>query len=226
MLFCLAGNLQAQKDIWILGDSFLRDTFRTLQALGESRKERNDRKDKRTENIPYIISQYNVVPLMLNFSAFSLLARLINNMIEGLNATNRMPRILLVILDQAIVREINFFEYGISKVLAKVLTHLIKQIQKAIERRKDIMCEIKPGSLNRGEPKIIYLAMFDCPNPGKYISLHAKFNAILEEILAGQRNRYFLNITDSMGRNCFDRYNNITSTGQINMWMEIDFQLN
>ena len=180
---------------------------------------------KKTASRPYIMQQYNMLPLMLNITPDSLLARLVNNVIEGLNATNKMPRILLVIIDQALVRDINYFKYGLSKRIAKDLTYLIKQTKKAVDRRKDLMRELKPGSLMPSEPKFIYMKMFDRPFPGKFIAQCEKFNAVLEEILAGQNNHYILDVNDVMTRNCFDRYNNITNNGIITMWMEIDRQL-
>ena len=208
------------KDLWILGGEFLRDTYKALPAL--------NRKNTRIKSSgPYIVDQFNVTPLMYQKNG-NFLARYVNNFIEGLNELHKIPRILLVIPDKEFIKGAKHEEYGISKIMGSCLKHLMSQIDVALERKKQSMEIIKPGSITYGEPKQIWVKMIDRSLKGSNKTKskqREKFIAILEEELAARKHCYILDVKNGIDEGCFDRYGFMTPRGMEAMWLEIDMQL-
>ena len=174
---------------------------------------------------PFIIDQYNVKGMMYQKEG-NVFARFINNLIEGLNEFHRIPRIILFIPDNAFIKGIKHEEFGVSKMLGICLNHVLKQVDKLIDRKKQLMNEIKPGSITASEPKFIWVKMFDRPGKGdKSMKQRDKFNAILEEALSTRNHSYIIDVNKAMFAACFDRYSYLTPVGKENFWLEIDRQI-
>ena len=210
-----AENVAAIKDLWIIGDDFVRDTYKALPAL----KRRNTRNHTTG---PYMMDTYNVIPLMYQKNG-NIFANLLNNLIDGLNEIHKIPRIILIMPDKSIIKGIKHEEYGVSKILGICLNHLVKQLSESIERKKQCMELLKPGSITPGEPKFIWLKMIDRPNKkDKSLKQRDKFNAILEEELSARNHNYIMDINDKLDIGCFDRHGYLTPRGMELTWIEID----
>ena len=122
---------------------------------------RNDGVDAaRTQ--PYIYQHFNVVLYFTSAASrvHSLMARIVNAAIEGLNSKERLPKYLLIILDKDLLQELNYFEFGLTEALEECLFWLVKQFDKVFEIHRDDLRRKKPGALSTAtEPWIIWLAM-------------------------------------------------------------------
>ena len=202
----------------MVGEDLLRDTFKSLQAL----KRQNSQKGN---SGPYTVDFYNICPLMYQKNG-NVVARFINNLVEGLNEFHCIPRMLLIIPDNSIIKGIKHDEYGVSKILGSCLDHIIKEFELTLDRKKELMELIKPGSISFGEPKTIWVKLFDNPRKDKvWLKQRDKFNATLEESLASQKHSYIMDINNVLDSGCFDRHGYLTPRGKTVMWSEIDKQI-
>ena len=94
-------------DIWIIGDTFLQDTFATLQTLRSSASLEN-------KNPLYIYEQYNVFIFFMPKSNQQIhtLGHIHHSIVEAFNRRYHLPWYILMILDKDIIEAVNFYDYG------------------------------------------------------------------------------------------------------------------
>ena len=122
------------------------------------------------------------------------------------------------------LQAINFYQYGISKIIGSITTWLVNQFNCAVASRREKLKELRPGSVIHGEPRLIWKKIFNHPCKDKSLLLRAKFNAVLEETLCKHRHNYIWNIDQAfIGHpNSFDKTGYLNPTGKIALWNEFD----
>ena len=200
-----------------MGDSFLRDTLRTFQAMNRQAK---------ISQIPapYVYNRYNIVPMNFHQNG-NILARIINNLIEGFNSVQKMPRMIMVIPDGDIVHAIKHKEFGFSKIVGRSINYLSTQIERAIQAKKDSMMKLKPGAITVGEPKIMWVSMLNRYFNEEIAKEKDKFNAILEENISSRESTYIIKNFDGVSKNSFASNDQLTASGRMSYWMTIDSQI-
>ena len=154
----IPGYIAAQKDLWVVGDTFVDEVFNTLQEL------KADASSGKKQML-YLYDYYNVSFKMdeklsnMNNS----LAHIINVVIKNLSTTAPVPRIILIMTDFDILRQIKHFGFGVSQVIGSILDWLINNMECAIAVKTDYVRRKRLGALHSGEPKIIWLKIFDRP---------------------------------------------------------------
>ena len=90
----------ALKDLWVVGNHFLRENYNVLQDMRASTSAKLSVKDQL-----YIYQQYNIVLYFASGASriCSLMARVINWVIEGLNSKERLPKYVLIMLDKDLI---------------------------------------------------------------------------------------------------------------------------
>ena len=134
-----------------------------------------------------------------------------------------MPHLVIFLHEPALLPHLAFGKYGQSNILAKVLTAVITEIARTINRKKFEMKNKKAGSVVHGEPKLIWIKFWTNPCHERYKPLKSKFNAILEEILTDFKHTYILDVTPSrsLGYN-YDRNGNLTNASRAEFWHTIN----
>ena len=96
-------------------------------------------------------------------------ARLVNCFVDALNdsKTGHLPRLIVIQLGILCLNEINFYDYGASKIIGKAANWLVNNFNREVEGHRERLRKIKPGALIHGEPKILWVAVFDRPWPRK-----------------------------------------------------------
>ena len=121
----ISGYLAAQKDLWIIGDVFVNEMFHILQELKDNTGDNHN-------HVPYLYDYYNITHHtddLLAVDKGNSLVRILNAIIEPLNTTAPMPRIMLVMPDFDILRQIKNFGFGVSQVIGTLLNWLINNIE-------------------------------------------------------------------------------------------------
>ena len=114
-----------------------------------------------------------------------MLSCMLNATIRALNSHKNLPCFLICMPDMDILRFINHFGFGISQIIGSSLNWLIKNMEQALDAKKDELRHRRPGALISREPKIIWEAI---PHqPGYDQTRIAKFNRILENILVDKK---------------------------------------
>ena len=123
--------MKALKDLLVTGDIFVHEIHHALPAMNTTVK-------MKKIDAPYIYDQYNIRCFTSNLlsNTHSVPARLVNCLIKALNEDDKIPRIITIIPDWNLLQYINFYSFGIQKIIGKVLKWMIKNIDNAVEGKK------------------------------------------------------------------------------------------
>ena len=146
----IPGYIAAQKDLWVVGETFLDEVFNTLQEL---KADASSGKKQMLYLYDYYNVSFKIDDKLSNVN--NSLSHIINAIIKPLNTTAPVPRIILIMTDFDILRQIKHFGFGVSQVIGSIIDWLIKNIEQAIATKKDYVCRKRPGALHSGEPKIV-----------------------------------------------------------------------
>ena len=132
-------------------------------------KIKNELKEQKKDPL-YMHDYYNVSlhhpgKLPLTSSPY---ARLVNSLIEAIDSseTNHLPRVIIVLLDSNCIKHIDFYAYGVSKIIGTMTTWLVNQFNRTVEVCREQLCNIKPGALIHNEPKFIWCRIINKPCKG------------------------------------------------------------
>ena len=129
LFFIIVDEIAAIKDMWFLGDAFLKEMYHTLQTM----KIRPGHDRSRPNYEPYLHKQYNVRSYydLKNFSSENALSRIFNALIRGLeeNARKLLPRYIVIILGEDFFRMINHTDYGVSLMIGKCLEWMMANLE-------------------------------------------------------------------------------------------------
>ena len=169
------------KDVWLIGDWFLKQIFNTLPAI------RNEAVISKQE-IPYIYRYYDIYAY---FQCRSIVAqhegllRLANALIEALNKRNRLPCIIMLFSDKDVLESLGkeYADDNTHDAVYKLIQWMVNFVDRSIYTCKEDQYNAKPGVVNPGEPKLIWIQMIH-RNPGvSYSQKRAAFNDMLEEAI-------------------------------------------
>ena len=221
-------NVPALKEIWIVGDHFLHESFNILQDMRVSTASKTSLTDQL-----YIYLYYNIVLFFTSGTSQirSLMARVINSIIEGLNSKERLPKYVLILLDKDLIESLDYFVFGISEALDDCVSWLVKQVNKLFEIRCEDLCSKKPGALSTAtERRVIWLAMLHrnlvADNRMKQIyNKKSKFNRALEEAITQHRYHHIMYLDSVVESSHYDSLGKLTARGKTEMWTEIIHQI-
>ena len=153
-------------------------------------------------------------------------------MIAALNKQPRLPKYVIMLTDCDIILGTEF-DYGLNQLLEEQLDWLIRQVNKAINRRRDDLKSKRPGAISSSfEPRVIWIKAINRPfcedvNEKKIRATRAKFNAHLNRALQSERYMYLMEITsiDDMPTNFYNIRGQLSDGGKTQMWREIDTKL-
>ena len=221
----ISGRVDALRDLWLVGDTFLYENFSTLVEL---KSEAHIKKIAK----PYVYNHFNVTGYVANplSDISSVLARILNALILRLNDTKRLPRLLTVIPDCDILDYIDFYTSGKSHVIGTTIEWLVNNIDRAITCKKEDLKHIRPGAVAANEPKVIWVKMLarsandrHSEKPDPVNELASTFNYILEEILATRRNNFILDVAEEMQQDSnYTIQGRLTGHGKVKFWRAVN----
>ena len=186
----LTDNIEAFYDIWILGDTLVKDTIDSLHALKRKAVAVN-----LPGNILFLLKMFNVRDYTSG-SGYSGLACMLHPLVQGLNACHRLPKYILIMPDKDILVALHKNNINVALVILASLHYLIKQMDITISCRVQDLETKKLGALLKEDMKIIWIRMLKHPTvvldresffkdevtPSQAaFNLWGKFNSILEE---------------------------------------------
>ena len=217
-----AESLEAVKDVWLIGDRFLKNIYHTFPAM------RREAKLAKKEP-PYLYRYYNVKYFVPDTSEYctNALLRLQNVFIDALN-NNRLPRLILIFIDRDLIDSFgnDYVDYEVRDSFGKIIDKLTSNLYQICNTKKLDMYNKRPGSISPSEPKLIWIRMIQHYNPQDMVcALTYKLNNLLEEALAEKRHHYVLGVDGCLSKNSFDRNFGLRVTAVIDVWNEIDHQI-
>ena len=146
IIILFADNIEAVRNLWLLGDDFLREMYYSLRAMKQTEHTGNKCREQRWEL--YIHRQYNMKEFdrTKDFARDNILARMVNASIQAVNKNPILPRLLIIIPNDGIIKLFKHtgFGFGISMMLGKCIHWFINQLEKTISIRKDALATRKP----------------------------------------------------------------------------------
>ena len=140
--------------------------------------------------LPYLMNNYNVIPRFAgsNTVGKSLLATTLNEIIQGINEADHLPRYIIIMLDKDLIEFIQFGGFSCKVGFEHTIEWLSRMIENAINTRKEDLKLVKVGALEPGEPCIIWVKMLIRPfikvtNKGYVFSQCHTFNTILQSTI-------------------------------------------
>ena len=203
------GFVPAYENIWILGDSFMAQTYGRHFQQNESREFFM----KQNFNV-FMYDRFNLE------SGSNILSRLRNSLIDAMNDRIILPKLIIIVPDYDIVRELKHERYGISMALGKILDHIVNEMKRLIEARKD---QLGPKSKKFGYPHVLWIEPPLHKNFTKN-DYRRKFNENLESILKLHTGVSYLKLKDRWDykRDQLSVGNKITGEGLNCYWEAID----
>ena len=229
VIILISGAIKAIKDCWLIGDSFLQDVYKTFMDM------KTDAKDGKCP-MPYLYEYYNISYFVENplSGKYNTLSNLSNSIVRGLNTKTKaevdyqLPRFIIMLPEDDILKFINFFMYGVSTITGRCLNWLINEVDRSIEARNDELRRKRAGTVTPNEPKFIWITMMDRPNISynDMLACRGKYNGILENLLANKQNHFILDISKEIVHPAnFFRNKRINTRGKLALWKEIDKNL-
>ena len=219
--FYLTGNIPALEDAWIVGDAFLREVFAVFQA---SRTSAN----LRQEELPFLYRRFNLFYFFSNpLAGRNILLRILNSVIDGLNRHTFLPKYIIMLLDDNILRMMDLDSAGLTLQLERCMKWLAKQITGLIESRKEKMREMRPGALQESDeqPVLIWIEYFEKPYMRQHLlqENRNKFNRAINEMAIKEKNCRVMTI-ESLGIRHFDNLGKLSYTSKQQLWRDINYQ--
>ena len=216
----IAGSkpVTAFKDLWIVGDSFVNDIYYVLPAINSKAK---------AEDIqgPFIYDQFNVRCFTSNpVNTKPVMVKLVNCLIKALNELEKLPKIIAVIPDWDILKDIDYCSYGVVEMITKVLQWIIREMSRAVKSKIDRLKQLKPGAVEENEPKIIWVRMINrLSSYDQTLTIRRKFNNVLENLLAREKNTYLMDLHPAVNNAAlFSKPNSLNEEGTFAYWKEFD----
>ena len=120
------------RDAWLLGDRFVAGIWPTVIATKNKAHSQNS-------PLPYLFEKYNILPIYPKSSSLnrSVLGRIYNEFIEGLNQNDWLPKYIFVLPDKDLVEASQHYGFGCKIVFSKILTWMANNMEATIETRID-----------------------------------------------------------------------------------------
>ena len=209
-------------DLWLIGDSFLHSIYHALQKI------RMQADIAKKEHL-YIHNYFNVTCYTPNPNSMlrNIMTRFANTLIKASNDTLKLPRFIVVIPDDNIMKPLRYKKEDFKELVHESLSWIIRQMFRTIKAKKDFLRRRKPGVILAGEPKTVWVKMIDRINGrSKALAMRNKYNLELEKALDGKEQHYILDVSAEMEEpGFFDQFNQLNDFGKTNYWIEIDKQL-
>ena len=201
----------------MIGDDFLRDLFPTLQEI---------KVEGRSKAMPYMYDYFNITSCMAHpqSEVKSIIARVQNSLVKALNESNKLPRIILFIIDWDILENIDYATTVKSQLIGSTLEWLISNVDKAIQAKKDGIRQIRPGALGINEPKIIWSKMLMRPEFSPELELAQGIaNVIMEDLLAAKKGHFITDLTHELcDQIYYQRNDDLNGHGRVKFWRALD----
>ena len=156
------------------------------------------------------------------------LTRYVNCVVKALNDCTKLPRAIIIIPDDDILKFIDHNSDGIEKVVNTVINWINNNMIRAIECKREDLRSRKSGAVVSYEPKIIWVHMINrLAGTSGLSSLRSKYNETLENQLSTKNNHFFMKVIAAMmDKNLFDSSNKLNHFyGRVCFWNEVDKQL-
>ena len=148
----LAEHIPGLQDIWVLGDEFTVNSANLYfkQACLTLVRGTNSTGTYCGDN--FEIKLFHATQYTSHIRDF--MSRLCNTLAEAFNDEKRLPRAIIIVLDDDMIRYAKISKYGMSLVYGKILHYLFSEINKLVAAKLDFM---PPRARKEHWPELIWI---------------------------------------------------------------------
>ena len=222
-LASFADEIQALRDTWLVGDTFLEKNYDGLQNL----KTRWELKHQQT---PYIYQFYNVSAYYMNplSDVRPSMARMQNALVKAMNKNTYLPKYLIMLPDMDLVESI--IRNKLREDIEDILNWIINQVSKLLITRREDLKYKNPGSVTADLTRVIWVKMLARPNSNSYRlqkiwRLKNKYNEILTFLLEAEKYMHIIELKNMEEYKYFDKQGNLSTAGKAEFWANFNKEL-
>ena len=202
---------QAYNSIWVVGDDFVSETVgEFLQAEDEDK--------------PYIRDKYDVkICCSTSLSLTRLVtARLHNNVANAISEQPLLPKVIIFVIDDDLIKEIHHETMGVGEVYKRVLKNLMSGVRRMILAHKE---KLPTQSKKQNYPTILWSL---CPihnnMPETWKLYRSKFNRALQTMSMTQDQMSVLKLLKIWSADDFSFFSDrrFTAAGLKAFWYSMD----
>ena len=161
----MADEIDCYENLWVLGDNFTARTIRDGLIL-------------RDKDEMFMTTHFNITPCGSNrFTSnnTNMLSRIENGLIKALNDNIKLPKYIIIVLDDDIIEHLGYKSYGVLEMFGDWINYLIKSFKKAVHDRKSKL----PRGAIRFEYPMFYWAEIPMHSTFSNNEAREKFNFTL-----------------------------------------------
>ena len=152
----------------------------------------------------------------------NILARVINTTVQALTNTKMLPKIMIFMMEDDIIKFLDHNDYGATELFGKIISYLDAEIRKIILTFKDNL----PNKCKRnGQPHMIWISPSMHKNYNNN-ALRRKFGGELEQILKGRNATTVLRLKQLWNTDdpnlVFEHSSRLSPTGENRIWRAVD----
>ena len=148
---------------------------------------------------PHLYEQYNITAWFRSpLSHLRSGVRLYNSFVDGLNASDKLLKYVVIISEKEFITGLKHLDYGVVCMLDEHVNWLFKSLTKTIKCRRDDILSKRAGALGSSfEPRLIFVTMIECPPARsiklkKIMGLRDCFNSMLTNMVTANKYTYIL----------------------------------
>ena len=160
---------------------------------------------------------------------------LVNALITALNYAEKLPRIIMVLLDWDLVKYIGLDHTRTEIIFSEILDWIINNMKQVVQSKRDYLMRKGEGAVTDNDPKIIWIKMINRFSDGHFkrndptlraLSQKGKFNCVLEDRLAAEQAHYIMdvNVVVNDGK-YFNVSYQLNGDGRVAYWSEVNEQV-
>ena len=217
----IADPIIALKDCWIIGDLFVSEIYHELPAQNQENRSANAKQ-------LYIYRNYNVKCFSTHLLAppkANPVARLVNALVNAVNENRYLPRLIVIIPDRDIVKQVQDVDVGVFTVLEHLIKWTIVMMNRGINTHRDDLTKFSEGAVTYAEPKWLWVKMLDRVSViDKALAMRGKFNRALENMLVGRHSHYLIDLNKNMSDPAYysSHLKTLNGDGKARFWLELD----
>ena len=211
-------------DVWVIGDTFLREALPVLQSIKTQAVENHTIK-------PFLYEYYNLIPLFASSNSYtkSFIAKTFNKLVAKMNNRTMLPKYMIIALDKDIIENLKQDDFGIQNLMHDAVHWLARNFEISLDLRRADIKEKNPGALwSSAEPRLVWVKMITRPmikNRGHIFSHCKKFNDIIEDLIHTYKHTHVLPVEFPDNKKLFERSGNLTNKGRVMFWREVNIQM-
>lgn len=177
------------RDIWVIGDHFVRDSYPYLQAM----------EDEHLQGYTnYLHQNYDVYAFYPKFTDKNILSMIRESFVEGLNKRSKLPNCVIVLYSETFLTEDPLY---LPSEMERKLKWLMRELNSLVQIRKS---QLPTKAYNFGEPRFMWARAFQNTLSRNIDPLNLlKFNNLLRRLCIS-RAIYSLPVEERSSDPCFD----------------------